>query len=248
MTQRRRGLVLVPAAALFFVLLMALGTWQVYRLGWKRDLIARVDARVHAAPMDAPGRARWPAVSAEADEYRRVRLEGRFLADKEALVQATTDLGAGFWLLVPLQRADGSLVWVNRGFLPPEARAPGARGRPSPEGIVQVEGLLRLTEPGGAFLRHNDPAAGRWYSRDVAALSAAHGLEAADTAPFFVDARRDPGQAEGSWPVGGLTVIRFPNNHLMYAITWYGMALMLLGGLVYAWRRGAFGQDDNPAR
>ncbi len=249
MTQRRRGRVLVPAAALFFVLLLALGTWQVQRLGWKRELIARVDARVTATPIDAPARAAWPSVTAERAEYQRVTLQGRFLTDKAALVQATTDLGAGFWLLTPLARPDGSVVWVNRGFLPPEAREPSARGRSDPTGDVDVVGLLRITEPKGAFLRHNDPAADRWYSRDIAALTAARGLPAADTAPYFVDAARDPQQAEGTWPVGGLTVIRFPNNHLMYAITWYGMALLLVVGLVYAWRRGALGpDDDNPAR
>lgn len=248
MTQRRRGQVLVPAAALFFVLLLALGSWQVHRLGWKRALIARVEARVTATPADAPARAAWPSVTAESAEYQRVKLQGRFLPDKAALVQATTDLGAGFWLLTPLERPDGSFVWVNRGFLPPQAREPSARGRAEPTGTVDVVGLLRITEPKGAFLRHNDPAANRWYSRDIAALSAARGLPAADTAPYFVDAARDPRQAEGAWPVGGLTVIRFPNNHLMYAITWYGMALLLLVGMGYAWRRGALAPDDNPAQ
>ncbi|RYF82333.1 MAG: hypothetical protein EOO29_07475, partial [Comamonadaceae bacterium] len=85
--------ILAVSAALLMVLLLALGTWQVQRLGWKRDLIARVDARVHAAPVPAPGAAQWPGIDAASHEYLRVALHGRFLNDKEALVQATTALG-----------------------------------------------------------------------------------------------------------------------------------------------------------
>ena len=223
-------------------LLATLGTWQVQRLAWKRELIARVDARVHAAPVPAPPVAQWPQVQAASHEYLRVWLEGRFLHDKEALVQATTALGAGFWVLTPLRQDDGSMVIVNRGFVPPQAREPARRGRTAPEGPVRVEGLLRISEPAGGFLRHNDPGADRWFSRDVPAIAAARGLPAAQVAPYFIDADADTdaigtsAAAPATWPAGGLTVIRFPNSHLIYAITWYTLALMVLAGAVYAWR------------
>ena len=97
-----------------------------------------------------------------------------------------------------------------------------------------MTGLLRLTEPKGAFLRSNDPGDDRWYSRDVAAIAAARGLS--DVAPYFVDADATPNL--GGLPVGSLTVIAFPNNHLVYAITWYGMALMLAGAVIYVLRGG----------
>ncbi|MGH8445000.1 MAG: SURF1 family protein [Solimonas sp.] len=216
------GLLAVVAVALFAGLL-ALGSWQVHRLAWKLDLIARVDARVHAPPAAAPDRAQWPGINAENDEYRHVALAGRWLPGAGTLVQAVTEKGPGFWVLAPLQTADGDIVLVNRGFVPAGQRE---AARQPPPGPVAVTGLLRLGEPGGGFLRRNDAAADRWYSRDVAAIAAARGLPAAGVAPYFVDA--DAGTDPEAWPSGGLTVVRFHNSHLVYAITWYTLALMVL--------------------
>ncbi|WP_375410390.1 SURF1 family protein [uncultured Methylobacterium sp.] len=210
------------AAILVFATLVGLGTWQVQRRAWKLDLVARVEARIHAAPVAAPARPQWPGLSAASDEYRRIRAEGRFLHDRETLVQAVTDRGGGYWVMTPLVQTDGTTILVNRGFAPSEWRDLVNR-TPGPA-AASVVGLLRLAEPGGAFLRRNDPAAGRWYSRDVAAIAAARGL--ADTAPYFIDADATPNA--GGLPVGGLTVVAFQNNHLVYAATWYALALMVL--------------------
>ncbi|KQU85231.1 hypothetical protein ASC78_07670 [Variovorax sp. Root318D1] len=231
---------LAVCAALAFAGFFALGTWQVERRAWKLDLIARVEQRVHAPAADAPGPERWAQVNAAADEYRRVRLAGTFLHDKETLVQASTRLGAGFWVLTPLRAADGSIVLVNRGFVPPEAQGRSARAATEPQGEATVTGLLRITEPKGGFLRTNEPAAGRWFSRDVQAIAAARGL--GNAAPYFVDADAAPSSPSTAtapaWPAGGLTVIAFPNSHLVYALTWYGLALMVLAAAAYAWREG----------
>ena len=232
---------LAVCAVLAFAGFFALGTWQVERRAWKLDLIARVDQRVHAPAAEPPARADWPQVSAANDEYRHVRLTGTFLHDKETLTQASTRLGAGFWVLTPLRAADGTVVLVNRGFVPPEARERASRAATEAKGEVTVAGLLRITEPKGGFLRKNDPAADRWFSRDVQAIGAARGLN--DVAPYFVDAEADPSispQAAdmADYPVRGLTVIAFPNSHLVYALTWYGLALMVLGGAWFVWRDG----------
>jgi surfeit locus 1 family protein len=226
------ALAIALAGALLFTLFLALGTWQVERRSWKLDLIDRVEGRVHAPPADAPPPAQWPRVNAADDEYRHVRLTGRFLHERETLVQASTVLGPGHWVLTPLQTTQGSLVLVNRGFVPPERRERATRAGSAPIGEVEITGLLRMTEPGGGFLRRNDPAADRWFSRDVQAIAAARGL--AQVAPFFVDedapASRPAGAgAEPRWPAAGLTVIAFANNHLVYAITWYALALMVAG-------------------
>lgn len=209
----------------------ALGVWQVQRLVWKRDLIARVEARIHAAPVPAPGPSLWPGVAAQ--DYLRVTATGRFEHERETLVQAVTELGGGFWVLTPLRAADGFTVLVNRGFVPPERRSRDSRAAGLPEGAVTVTGLLRPSEPGGAVLRHNDPAAGRWYSRDVAAIAAHAGL--AGAAPYFIDA--DASANPGGWPVGGLTIVRFRDHHLVYALTWFALALMvvLAAGFVMRW-------------
>lgn len=226
------------ALLVLFVGFVALGVWQVQRLAWKTALIAQVDARVHAAPTPAPRPDQWPVVTRQDDQYRRVVLRGTYLHDEETLVQAVTDAGAGFWVMTPLVDARGFTVLVNRGFVPPGRKTPETRADGQAAGPQTVVGLVRITEPKGGFLRANDPQHDRWRSRDVAAIAARRGL--GDVAPYFVDADATPNP--GGWPLGGLTVIRFPNSHLIYALTWFGMALLTLVGLALfrrEWRRPA---------
>jgi surfeit locus 1 family protein len=217
----------VVAGLALFVGFLALGGWQVQRLGWKTHLIAQVDARVHAAAIPAPGPTQWAGVTRDKDQYRRVTVRGQFLHDKETLVQAVTDAGAGFWIMTPLVDDRGFTVLINRGFVPTGRRNPAVRADGQVEGPQSVTGLLRITEPKGGFLRANDPAGDRWRSRDVAAIAARRGLTT--VAPYFIDADASPNP--GGWPRGGLTVIRFANSHLVYALTWFGMALLTLVGL-----------------
>jgi surfeit locus 1 family protein len=196
--------------------LIGLGIWQVERLQWKVALIATVGQRVHAAPVPAPGPDRWPGITADSDGYRHIRVAGRYRNGATVFVQAVTERGPGFWAVTPIVSDRGFTVLVNRGFVTERLAPPG--------GSAGVTGLLRPSEPGGGFLRRNDPAANRWFSRDVAAIAAARRL--GPVAPYFIDA--DAGPA-GSVPVGGLTVIRFSNNHLVYAITWFALAAMVAG-------------------
>jgi surfeit locus 1 family protein len=220
---------IASAGALVCAALFALGVWQVERLAWKRALIERVDQRVHAAPTKAPGPDAWAAVNAGADEYRHVRVTGHLLNDRETLVAASTELGPGFWVLTPLQTADGAEILINRGFVPPERRTPASRSAGQIAGETTVTGLLRMSEPHGRFLQPNKPAADRWYSRDVPAIAGARALTR--VAPYFIDADATPNP--GGYPVGGLTVIAFPNNHLVYALTWFSLAALLAGALVW---------------
>lgn len=197
--------------------LLALSAWQVQRLEWKTRLIAEVAERLAAAPV--------AATAGGGPEYTRVTVTGRFLGP-QVLVKAVTERGAGFWVMAPLQ-ADGFTLWVNRGFVPDMAP-------PAPSGVQTLTGLVRETQPGGGFLRSNDPEHGRWFSRDVAGLSAAEGVTAA---PWFLDA-----QTGGPLPVPGLTVVDFPNHHLQYALTWAALAAMLAGASW--WNLGRRGKTD----
>ncbi|HEX4842103.1 MAG TPA: SURF1 family cytochrome oxidase biogenesis protein [Limnobacter sp.] len=216
-------------AAFLFFAFCALGTWQVQRLEWKLNLIERVEARAFGVPQVLPAQSEWPAVQRDTHEYLKVRLQGVYLPQYTSRVQASTVLGPGHWWLTPLQTSAG-LVWVNRGYAPSgEADPLGNQPTGKP---VEVVGLLRITEPGGGFLRSNQPEQGRWFSRDVQAMSARHGL--AHAAPFFVDAGEprnlNPEMVTFKpqiYPVDGLTIVRFTNNHLMYAITWYALALLV---------------------
>ncbi|MFD1746725.1 SURF1 family protein [Rhizobium helianthi] len=234
-TPAKRHTVFAAAMAGLVLVFLSLGTWQVQRLVWKLDLIARVDARVHADPVAAPMPDAWPAINQASDEYRRVTVSGRFLNDKEALVQAVTDRGPGFWVMTPLVTTEGATILVNRGYVPPARRAPSSRSEAQPSGTVQVTGLLRLSEPSGGFLRSNDPAGDKWYSRDIDAIAKSRQLQ--NVAPYFIDA--DATANPGGFPVGGLTVVHFRNSHLVYALTWYALAAMSAFAVYFLLRRKA---------
>ncbi|WP_370263931.1 SURF1 family protein [Limnobacter sp.] len=227
---KTRLLAYALAVFLFFVF-CALGTWQVQRLQWKLALIERVETRATGAPQALPSPEHWASVQRGSHEYLKVKLSGHYLPQYTTRVQASTVLGPGQWWLTPMQTEQG-VVWVNRGY------APNAEvdllDEQAAQAVVDVVGLLRITEPKGGFLRNNQPAQNRWFSRDIEAMSKHHGLSQA--APFFVDAglprNINPEMVTfqpQSYPVDGLTIVRFTNNHLMYAITWYALALMVLG-------------------
>ncbi|MDR3369960.1 SURF1 family protein [Rhodoferax sp.] len=229
------GVLLACVAATLVVGLFALGTWQLQRRSWKLDLMARIAQRVHAVATPAPGPAQWPHIDAAGYEYRHVSARGVWMAGRSTWVQAVTELGGGYWLLTPLREDDGHILLVNRGFVPTDQRSAldaQLAQAPSSTDSVVVTGLLRLSEPGGGFLRHNDPNGNRWYSRDVPAIATAHALSG--VAPYFMDADAAPAQqavsgATPQWPAAGMTVLVFHNNHLVYALTWYTLALLLAG-------------------
>ena len=211
---------------------IALGVWQIERRAWKHDLIDAVETRSTSRPVASPGPGEWSGLSAGHDAYRRVTVTGTFLHDRETLVQAVTDLGGGYWVLTPLQ-TDRFTVLVNRGFVPAERRGIASRSTGNVEGVVDVTGLLRVTEPEGGFLRSNAPGADKWFSRDVEAIAATRRLD--DAAPYFIDA--DATSNPGGYPVGGLTVLRFSDNHLVYALTWFALAIGCVWGANMVWRR-----------
>ncbi len=257
---RPRSRTLRITAAIFAVAMFAgffaLGTWQLLRLQWKLALIERVDQRVHAAPVAAPGVAEWPQVMADTHEYRHVRLSGYYLPAQATRVLASTESGIGYWVLTPLC-SDGGIVMINRGFVPAgeggwkaEASPPLADGAAACTAQaggsvkVSVTGLLRLSEASGRVLRQNEPARNFWYTRDLQAIADARGLPS--VAPYFVDvdaagevsARPVPAEAGALQPIGGMTVVSFPNNHLVYAVTWFALALMMAGAAWWVAREG----------
>lgn len=234
----RIGGVAVVAAA--FLLLAGLGTWQLQRLAWKERLLAQVAARVHAPAAPVPPPADWPQLTREADEYRHVRARGVFDHARETLVYTVrgTDegepSGPGAVVITPLLRADGPPLLVNRGFVPEARRDPATRAEGQVAGEVEVTGLLRLPEEASWFVPANDPARGAFYRRDPESIAAARGL--AGAAPFIIDL--DAGPVPGGLPLSGTTRLSFPNRHLEYALTWYGLAATLVAvSLAVAWSR-----------
>ena len=233
MTRSRLAALTVAAAGALLVLL-GLGTWQIQRLAWKTDLIARVEARLASAPEPIPPPSTWSALTPEEIEYRPVRLTGRFAPAVEFHVQIALTQpkgprgGIGYFVLAPLTLDDGRIVIVNRGFVPAEAKDPSTRPA-IPDGQATVEGLMRPTEQRSWVAPADDPAKNVWFVRDPKVMAAAAGLDPDAVAPFTVDAFAGP---PGSLPQGGETIVAFTNNHLGYAITWYGLAAALIA--VYA--------------
>jgi surfeit locus 1 family protein len=239
-TSRVRPLI-VPAFATFTVLavLLSLGFWQLDRKAWKEDLIARIEARAFGEPEEIPPEGGWEAWSRAAEEYRRVRVAGTFLHQHEAPVHGLMSAGRGrpvqgFYILTPLRLRDGAIVIVNRGFVPTELRDPGRRPESQPAGEVTVTGLVRAPETRGWFIPENDPGRNVWFVRDPAEIARGKGL--ARVAPFLIDA--DATENPGGWPKGGQTRLTVSNNHLQYALTWFGLALALVAVFgAFAWRK-----------
>lgn len=221
--------------------LIGLGLWQLQRLAWKEDLIARIDSRAQAAPVDLDAAlARWRR-SGDV-EYLRVRLHGRFRHGEEAHVYALSQGEAGWRVIAPFETDDGWLVMVDRGFVPGRLKEPSQRRAGQVEGPATVVGLARAPESQAPFVPDNDPAANVWYWRDLPAMAgrAMSTTAASKPAPFLIEADATPNP--GGWPKGGATRLTLPNRHLEYALTWFGLAAALAavyGAFVAGRRKGA---------
>jgi surfeit locus 1 family protein len=210
-------------------LLIALGTWQMQRKQWKEGLIARIAERVTAGPIDlAQAEDIWRRTGDI--EYLHVTAHGRFQHDKERYLFAPTQEGGPGWhVYTPLEVAQGRILWVNRGWVPDAAKAAPAHSQGQLPGEVEIRGLLRMPEKPGAFTPANDVARNQWFWRDVAGMTAsAFAGGSVEALPFELDADALP-EPPGGLPRGGVTRIELPNRHLEYAITWYGLALTLIG-------------------
>lgn len=229
----------VLTGALFLVamgLLLALGTWQVQRLAWKEALLERIETGLSQPPASVAEIERL-VNAGEPVEYRPMRATGSFLHELERHFFATHQGQSGFYVYTPLRLEDGRALFVNRGFVPYDRK--DARNRPDGQvgGTVTVTGLAReeLKQKPSWIVPDNEPSNNIFYWKDRAAMAESAGLEAG-VLPFFLDADDSPNP--GGVPVGGVTIINLPNNHLQYAITWYGLALALAGVGVVAYLRG----------
>jgi surfeit locus 1 family protein len=219
-----------PAAATLMGLavLVGLGVWQLKRLAWKEGLIAAVEQRATAAPVELPPPEEWVKLNPRDYEYRHVRLSGVYDYAHQALVFRALSSprgrygGPGYLVMTPLELAGGASVLVNRGFVPEERKDAANAGSVGP---TEVTGLMRASEDRTWFTPSDDPARGQWFTRDVEGIAEA--LKLGRHAPFSVDA--DASANPDALPEGGETILEFPNNHLSYAMTWFGMALALVG-------------------
>lgn len=207
--------------------LIGLGTWQLKRKAWKESIIAKIEARVGAPPVNLVTLV--TATHKDNDlEYTHVTVRGRYLHDKERYLYAPERSGLGWHVLTPLQTDAGTVVWINRGFVPDAHKARETRTEGLLKGDATVTGLLREPHT-AAFTPTNDVAHNIWYWADTAALTrSAFGDERVSALWVVVDADAAD-TPPGGLPKGGVTRLQIPNRHLEYALTWYGLAATLVG-------------------
>jgi surfeit locus 1 family protein len=241
MSRLRR--IIAPTAAMLAALaiLLTLGTWQMLRKAEKEALIARVEARAFGSPASLPPRAEWARLDLGAIDFTRVRVTGRFMPWPEfhlyGIVPEARGRSAqpGGFVYAPLEIEGGGIVLVNRGAVPVQLKDLAARpASVAPDGLVTIDGLIRAPEQRGSFTNADDPLRNTFYTRDAAVFAVAGGL--ADAAPFTLE---QTSANPSDLPVANLVRVVFPNRHFEYAMTWYGLALTLLGVWgVFVWRRG----------
>jgi surfeit locus 1 family protein len=225
---RRTWVSLVVPALLAFAVLIALGTWQIERKAWKEGLIASLTERLAAPPEALPAPQTWQSLDRADDEYRHVKFNAEFDYADEALVYGAASAfrpdvnGPGYWVFTPARLAGGGTLIVNRGFVPENLKDAKSRREGDVPGMIEIAGTMRWGERNW-FTPKDEPAKNLWFARDPLAIAAAKGL--GPVAPFYVE--EETPIPPGGWPRPGKIVANLPDNHLQYAITWYGLALVL---------------------
>lgn len=229
--RRRRSWVglLIPAL-IAFVVLIGLGTWQIQRKAWKEGLIATLNTQLAAPPIALPAPTTWAALDRTENEYRRVTFRATFDNSKAVLVFAAPSTfrpdveGPGYWVLTPARVADGDIVIVNRGFVPDGRQDPKTRAAGQTAGPVTIVGSMRWSGERHWFTPADEPNKNLWFTADPQSIAAAKGLTG--VAPFYVE--QESPVPPGGLPKPGKLKVTLPDNHLQYALTWYGLALVLV--------------------
>lgn len=236
---RPRTALLFSLGLSLFLILLALGTWQVQRLYWKEGLLETIDQRTHSVPRPLAEVEKEFTATGDVD-YTPVTVTGTFLHQGERHFYTTWDGEAGFNVYTPLALDDGPFILINRGFVPYDLKDAAKRAKGQVTGKVTITGLARNPLPAkpSMMLPDNDVAKNIFYWKDRDVMAASAGLPAgAALVPIFIDADKTPNP--GGLPVGGVTIIDLPNSHLQYAMTWYGLAAALAAVLILRLRRSA---------
>ncbi len=243
MTGWRRLLLPGIATAIVVAILLSLGFWQLERLAWKQALIAQVNARLAEAPVPAPGPDAWPTLDVRSAEYTPVTVTGEYGPDRQEVYVIYTLTrpkgpvgGMGYMVMRPLKTREGWTVYINRGFVPVDKRYPNQRPAGEVAGETTVTGLIRAPASRPWYAPSDGISDNAWLSRDPQLYAQTYGAPSDAVAPYIIDAVFDPA-LPGGLPQGGETLIDFPNNHLGYVITWFGLAIAAVGVFVAFARR-----------
>jgi surfeit locus 1 family protein len=218
------------------VLSLGLGVWQMERREWKRDLLDHIATNRAAAPLTLEELLRGDPLR---QEYGRVKLAGTFLHDKEFYLAARNPKDeVGLQVVTPVRTDDGKVVLFDRGWIPSTKKDPTRRAEGQVAGKVDLVGIVRRTQIKRQFAPDNDPAKNFWFHVDVPLMRKIAGAPSDRTLDtFFLEADAAPNP--GGLPVGSQTRLDIPNDHLQYAITWFLIALALVGVyLAFHWENG----------
>lgn len=219
------------------VLFAMLGNWQLDRLAQKDALIAAVVDRAGAPPRDLPPLAEWVGFDAAIFDFRPVTVSGTYVPASTVLVFTSLSEprgqhgGAGYWVMTPLRLEGGGTVFVNRGFVPERLGASFKQGGPLQPGPTSITGMARAAEAASSFTPGPNAEEGIDFIRNPSRLAGLSDANLSPVAPIYIDL---PAGEPGALPQGGEAVMSFPNNHLGYAYTWFGFAL-LTPVLLAAW-------------
>jgi surfeit locus 1 family protein len=205
-----------------------LGVWQVHRLAEKEALVADVDRQLTQPPYDLPPADQWAQIDLETYAYHPLTVTGTYQNDRTVLVFTNLSpargkfSGPGYWVMTPLAATAGGTIFVNRGFIPQSSAPAFSADANGPLGEVTLTGIAMKPEASGAFTPGPDNANHIEWVRDPVRLATMAGV----APPVFGLTLDAPAGDPGALPQGGETVIEFPNNHLGYAMTWFGFALI----------------------
>ena len=207
-----------------FLVLISLGSWQLQRLQWKNDIISNFEARSAAEAIAIP------EANAELDvlEFSSLALEGEYLHDKETFLTGRTYEGnAGFHVVTPFLLNDGRTILINRGWVSEDYRDPAKRAFSQIDGKTSVAGILRRPGVRGYFVPENEPENGFWFTLVPSQINQHLDLGDAAIEQFYADAVRTSDVV--TLPIAAKTKLNLRNAHLSYAMTWYGIAIALVG-------------------
>jgi cytochrome oxidase assembly protein ShyY1 len=221
--------------------LIGLGVWQLQRRTEKHALIAVLSERLAEKPSALPNPSDWAALSPDKDEFRLVSFSATYESRPDAMVYTFAsavrpDVGVGTWAFLPARLPDGGTVVINAGFVPntvqdrsqqDRAVSPLVTGQP-----VAMTGYLRFPEKAGLLTPSPTRDKRLWFSRDIGAMAQTLGWE--NVAPFYIDLET-PVPASGI-PKPGPLDVHLKDDHLQYAITWFGLAAAVMFAFGVWWR------------
>jgi surfeit locus 1 family protein len=214
---------MLAASLAALAILIGLGMWQLGRRAEKGAFLDRLRIEAQATPRQG-----WT----DAGDLARLAVRGSYLPGKEAFVRVTMPpLGLALYVITPFRLDDGRIILVNRGAVRANADGAPRAVAPPPGGMVTITGYRRTPERRWNFSADDEPGKLIFAVRDPALIARALGVAADESA--MLELERAPGAvADPATPLATDAqelIARIPDNHLNYALTWFGLALTLIG-------------------